>query len=98
MQSIRFSDPRGVPAHNTRKHDAPLVDMALLSLCEKTVVVAPLFLPRVGMCAAPRENESFDSGSAHSFDSGKNNGVLTLDVSCNCPSHGIESHMILNTK
>jgi len=44
-------------------------------------VVAPLFLPRVGVCAPPQENESFDSGSAHSFDSGKNNGVLTLNVS-----------------
>jgi len=43
-------------------------------------VVAPLFLPRVGMCAPPQKNESFDSGVAHSFDSGKNNGVLTLNV------------------
>ncbi|GJQ22120.1 MAG: hypothetical protein HBSIN02_24750 [Bacteroidia bacterium] len=46
------------------------------------------------MCAPPREKESFvpkgclskgtrrigNSGSAHSFDSGKNNGVLTLNV------------------
>lgn len=44
------------------------------------IVVAPLFLPQVSMCAPPHVNESFDSGSAHSPSSGKNNGVLTLNV------------------
>lgn len=32
------------------------------------------------MCAQPRENESFDSGSAHIVLSGKTNGVVTADV------------------
>lgn len=54
--------------------------MAQLKFGKEIVVVAPLFLPQVGMCAPPRNNGSFDSGSAHSFDSGKNNGVLTLNV------------------
>lgn len=43
-------------------------------------VLAPLFLPRVGMCAPPQRNESFDSGFAHSFLSGKSNGVTPLNV------------------
>jgi hypothetical protein len=55
-----------------------------LKLWKEIVVVAPLFLPRVGMCAPPQKNESFNSGSADVVLSGKNNGVLTLIVRRNC--------------
>jgi hypothetical protein len=55
--------------------------MARLRQKKEIVVLAPLFLPPVGMCAPPQMNESFDSGSAHVVPSGKNNGVVTADVS-----------------
>ncbi len=51
-----------------------------LILLKRIIVFVPLFLPRVGICAPPGENESIDSGVAHSFDSGKNNGGVTTDV------------------
>ena len=56
--------------------------MARLELRKEIVVFAPLLLPRVGMCAPPRENESFDSGVAHSFNSGKSNAVVAANVMC----------------
>ncbi len=68
-------------AANKRKHDARTSDKAKVKpSLARHKVLAPLFLPRIGMCAPPQENESFDSGVAHSFDSGKNNGVLTPNV------------------
>ncbi|GEM_PF-4683575 len=68
-------------AYNKRKHGARTSGKAKMKPnLTRYKVLAPLFLPRVGMCAPPQENESFDSGVAHSFDSGKNNGVLTLGV------------------
>ena len=45
-------------AHNKRKQGAPFVDMARLKLCEKTVVVAPLFLPRFALRHAARAGVS----------------------------------------
>jgi hypothetical protein len=47
------------------------------------IEVAQQFLPLVGMCAPPQKNGSLDSGSDHSFDSGKNNGGITPYVKCN---------------
>jgi hypothetical protein len=71
---------RAATSHNRRNHGAPFVDMAQLKLRKEIVVVAQQFLPRVGMCAPPRENESFCSGVAHSVDSGKNCCVVTPNV------------------
>ncbi len=70
-----------VTAANKRKHDARTSDKAQLKQgLAQYKVLAPLFLPRVGVCAPPPENVSFDSGVGHTFTSGKNNGVNPLNV------------------
>jgi hypothetical protein len=60
----------------------PLLIWLASSSVKTTVVVAPLFLPRIGMCPSPQENWSFGSGFGHVVLSGKNNGVVprTLGV------------------
>jgi hypothetical protein len=54
--------------------------MAQLKLWKESVVVAPLFLARLGIAAPAAGNESFVAASAASSLSAKNNGVLTLNV------------------
>lgn len=51
---------------------------------EKTVVVAPLFLARLGIAAPAAENESFVAASAASSMSAKNNGGVLLNVMRHC--------------
>jgi len=68
---------------NSSNNGAHSFDMAQLKLRKEIVVFAPFVLPRVGMCAPPPENWSFDSGSAHVVLSGKTNGVVAAHVSCN---------------
>jgi hypothetical protein len=53
------------------------------SFVKESVMLAPFVLPRVGMCPSPRKNVSFDSGSGHVVPSGKTNGVVAANVSCN---------------
>ena len=54
-----------------------------LTLLIRIIEFAPLLLPRFGMCAPPRENEFVGSGSAHSFDNGKTNGVVPAHAALN---------------
>jgi len=58
----------------------PLLIGAVEAKFKATVEVAPLFLPRLGMRPSPRENESFIAATGASFNSGKNNGVLTYTL------------------
>jgi len=58
----------------------PLLIRAFKAMLKAAVVVAQQFLPRLGMCPPPRQNESSDSGSGHVVSSGKNCCVVTPNV------------------
>jgi len=61
--------------------------MAQLNLRKEIIVFAPLLLPRVGLRLRAQENESFIAASGASFSSGKSNGVVAANVSCNGHDH-----------
>ena len=63
---------RASTAYNTPNNDAH----------QMKSIAAPLFLPRLGIVRSAAGNESFMSGVAHSFTSGKNNGVVGRNVMC----------------
>jgi len=50
-------------------------------LLKRIIDVAPLFLPRVGIAPTGAKNMFLIAPFGASFDSGKNNGVLTQNVS-----------------
>jgi hypothetical protein len=56
--------------------------MAQLKLRKEIIVVAPLFLARLGMRLRARQNELLIAPYGASFPSAKNNGVVTANVSC----------------
>ena len=56
-----------------------VVQMAEFTL-RQAIVIAPFVLPFVGTCALPQESGSSESGSAHSFDSGKTDGAIAAQL------------------